>query len=132
MNQEAIFHVARGGWERGSDLRPLAQSLRWDEEVAELAAMMAPEVETRAYFDGTAQYVHCWSSLREARAYALERGGVVLSIAVDVLASQAIEVDVTTYPHPVVRGTIPAAAISPVSANDRNGTKDTNGDPGSK
>lgn len=114
QSKATIFHVARGGWD-GAPLRPMANILGWDDDVRFLAAKMAPDVDTAAYFDGPGQWVHCWATLAEAEAYAAEHGGPILEISLDILEAHSIEVSLAagpSGPHPVVRGSIPSDAIS--------------------
>jgi hypothetical protein len=106
-----IYHVT-DKWD-GDDLKSLSQQMDWCDETAKLIAENWPEVDPGEYYHSDGQYIHCHTTLVEAKAFLLEfrPGGDILSIDVD---SDDFDGQVEMgreYPHPVVRRRIPAGCI---------------------
>lgn len=119
-NSAAIFHVVGGEWEEGRDLLPLADLFGWGDDVASIIEERWPDFDVATYYQTEAQFVHCHATLLAAQDFAEEFGGKILSISVEALEEHSIQVEEgAEYPHPVIRGRIPADAISRLPADDQ-------------
>lgn len=117
-----IYHVCRGEWD-GNDLLPISDRMKWSDETAAYILANWPDLHcgydaedaeaieaANRYYETEGREVHCHATLEQAREFAGEYGGVVLAIdATGLAVRQGKE-----YPHPVVRGVIPAHCVKAI------------------
>lgn len=102
-----IYHVTKD-WD-GESLLALSIREDWSDELAEVITTRWPDCDPWAYYQTDGQYVHCHATITDAIEYRDEwcEGGIILEIdATDLEIEEGSE-----YPHPVIKGEIPAWCI---------------------